>query len=525
MNKYEEVGIAGEGTYGVVLKCRDKSSGNLVAIKRFRESKEDDEDDAKCKQREVKLLQALKHENIIKLLEAFKRKDTLHLVFEYLPLSLWDVLQANPGGVAATTVWTLTRHLARALQHCHESNVVHRDIKPENLMVDLGTPVLKLCDFGSARKLGTKTDTGPLTDYVATRWYRAPELLLSFNRYNKSVDMWSFGCVMAELTDGKPLFAGTSDLDQLCTIQKAIGPLTSDQSRRYMELSDFCGVKCPTTNTPGAVFRQRFGTSMSVPQLQVLQAIIKMEPSHRLTAKAALCSTWLRADGAAAAPAQFRQLKKRENISPPPSEVSSRPATPSVASSEGGSGTSRPASPGHPSPDLAKPCTPPVWQGSRPRAQMIARATPCLTRSGTSGLEAVAPMLPLRRTSRPPSSSTPQLSRPASGSRSTLSQLQPEGSTRILAGPVSMVMAQHRSVRSLSPWPSRPSTPASQATSGPTSGRPAAAVPCSAQAVQRQPVQPQSQQRRQQQQKQLLQLKRQLSHVVKYRLTCRCWTT
>jgi len=489
MDKYEEVGIAGEGAYGVVLKCRENSSGNFVAIKRFRVSRDDAEEDAKCRQREVDLLQSLKHENIIRLIEAFQKKSTLHLVFEYLPQCLWEVLQANPGGVAATSVWTFTRHLARALQHCHDANVIHRDVKPENLLVDLDATMLKLCDFGSARKLSSKAVAEPLTDYVATRWYRAPELLLSFNRYSKSVDMWSLGCVMAELTDGKPLFAGTSDLDQLCTIQKAIGPLTADQSRRYMELSDFCSIKSPACNAPGAALRQRFGTRMSVPQLQVLHGIIKMEPSHRLTAKAALCSPWLRTGGAAAAPVRFRQPRKRENSSPPPSEVSSRPGTPSsVASSDGASASSRPASPGPASPDLAQVYMPLALQGTRPRATTIARAPSGLTRSGIRGMEPVAPTMHVKRTSRPASSSTAHLPRPASGSWSSLSQLQPEGSSRVLAGPVLMAIAQNRPIHSLSPWPSRPSTPVSQSSSIPTSG---------AASVQRQSLQPHSKQQQQ----------------------------
>merc|ERR1740123_2246066 len=134
---------------------------------------------------------------------------------------------------------------------------------------------------------------------------------------------------------------------------------------------------------------------------------------------------------------------------------------------------------------------------------MNTRATSCLTRSGMSGLEAIAPMLPVKRTSRPPSSSAPQLSRPASGSRSSLSQLQPEGSSLLYFGHFPMAMAQHRPVCSLSPWPSRPATPASQVTSRPTtSGRPAAAVPNSVQAVQRHPPQPQSQRQQQQLQQQ-----------------------
>jgi cyclin-dependent kinase-like len=105
--------------------------------------------------------------------------------------------------------------------------VIHRDIKPENLLISLDHR-LKLCDFGFARTLA-KTNTSPITDYVATRWYRAPELLLGNGLYDKKIDIWAIGCIMGELIDGKPLIPGDSDLDQLHRTVKLLGPLTDDQ--------------------------------------------------------------------------------------------------------------------------------------------------------------------------------------------------------------------------------------------------------------------------------------------------------
>lgn len=107
--------------------------------------------------------------------------------------------------------------LLLAIEYCHRNNVIHRDIKPENLLINPKNMDLRLCDFGFARSLNSKTQGAGLTDYVATRWYRAPELLLS-NVYGKEVDIWAIGCIMGEITDGDPLFPGESEIDQLFCI-------------------------------------------------------------------------------------------------------------------------------------------------------------------------------------------------------------------------------------------------------------------------------------------------------------------
>src|SRR5690606_20342001 len=110
---------------------------------------------------------------------------------------------------------------------CHSHDIIHRDIKPENLLIDTRTCVLKLCDFGFARTMGSSPRD--LTDYVATRWYRSPELLLGASSYSFPVDIWAIGCIMGEITDGNPMFPGESEIDQLYIIQKVLGPLTPEQ--------------------------------------------------------------------------------------------------------------------------------------------------------------------------------------------------------------------------------------------------------------------------------------------------------
>lgn len=164
--------------------------------------------------REVKILRMLKHRCIVALREAFRRKGKLYLVFEYLERNLLEVLEDHPRGLDAELVRVYVFQLVLAIEFCHRNGVIHRDIKPENLLVN-PDHTLKLCDFGFARTVSSD-DMGNLTDYVATRWYRAPELLLGSSTYDFQVDVWAIGCIMGELIDGQPLFPGDTELDQLC---------------------------------------------------------------------------------------------------------------------------------------------------------------------------------------------------------------------------------------------------------------------------------------------------------------------
>ncbi len=169
MNKYEVLGVVGEGAYGVVLRCRNKESGEIVAIKKFKES-DDDEVLRKTTLREVKILRMLRHNNVVSLTEAFRRKTKLYLVFEYVDKNLLEVLEEQPQGLDPELVRSYTLQLVHAIHWCHSNEVIHRDIKPENLLINVRTKTLKLCDFGFARII-SPNNTQELTDYVATRWY------------------------------------------------------------------------------------------------------------------------------------------------------------------------------------------------------------------------------------------------------------------------------------------------------------------------------------------------------------------
>ncbi|KAK7878390.1 hypothetical protein WMY93_031020 [Mugilogobius chulae] len=256
MNKFEVLGIVGEGAYGVVLKCRHKDTNEIVAIKKFKDS-EENEEVKETTLRELKMLRTLKQENIVELKEAFRRRGKLYLVFEYVEKNMLELLEELPNGVPTDKARSYIFQLIKAIHWCHKHDIVHRDIKPENLLIS-SEDVLKLCDFGEfARNLSEGTDAN-YTEYVATRWYRSPELLLGAP-YGKAVDMWSVGCILGELSDGQPLFPGESEIDQLFTIQKVLGPLPPEQMKLFYNNPRFHGLRFPTVNHPQTLERRYLG--------------------------------------------------------------------------------------------------------------------------------------------------------------------------------------------------------------------------------------------------------------------------
>nr|AGC12987.1 long flagella protein 5 [Chlamydomonas reinhardtii] len=295
MNKYEIISIVGEGAYGVVLKCRNKETGEIVAVKKFKESDED-EIVRKTTLREVKMLRALRQENIVNLKEAFRRKQKLYLVFEYVERNLLEILEEHPGGLEGEQVRNYIYQLIKAVGWCHQHNIVHRDIKPENLLISPsaagGVGKLKLCDFGFARQL-PPADVS-ITDYVSTRWYRAPELLLGSTHYGKEVDLWAIGCIMAELLDGQPLFPGESDIDQLYILQRLLGPLTREQHDLFLRNPRFNGLKFPDMRNPETLDRKYAG-KMPHDALAFMKALLAVDPSARLTCSQALSHPYLAA--------------------------------------------------------------------------------------------------------------------------------------------------------------------------------------------------------------------------------------
>ena len=275
-NKYEVIGVVGEGAYGIVYKCKNKETGKYVAIKKFKEV--DDELVKKTMKRELKMLQRLHHPNVVEFQDAFRRKGNLFLVFEFVEKNLLELLQEHPNGLEPNLIRHLIYQLCKSIKYLHEQNIIHRDIKPENLLIT-DKMESKLCDFGFARLI---TDTNDkLTDYVATRWYRAPELLLSEGKYGKEVDYWAIGCIMGELVDGNPLFPGENELDQIHCIQKVLGNLTDKQEEMFYNNPLFSGRNLLNITKPETLEKRYLG-KFSKKAISFMKGLLALDPKKRL---------------------------------------------------------------------------------------------------------------------------------------------------------------------------------------------------------------------------------------------------
>ncbi len=221
--KFEILQKLGKGAYGVVWKAVEKHTKKVVALKKVFEAFHNSTD-AQRTFREVMILQEIKdHENIIKLkgvIKANNNKD-LYLVFEYMETDLHAVIKA--GILKKVHKQYIIYQLLKGLKFIQSGDIIHRDLKPSNLLIN-SECLVKIADFGLARSVNQKEEKDTImTEYVATRWYRAPEIVLGSNRYSKAVDMWSVGCILAELINGKALFPGKSTLNQIELILEVLG--------------------------------------------------------------------------------------------------------------------------------------------------------------------------------------------------------------------------------------------------------------------------------------------------------------
>ncbi|KAJ3339683.1 hypothetical protein HDU93_007909 [Gonapodya sp. JEL0774] len=219
MEKYQKIEKLGEGTYGIVYKAQNWETQEIVALKRIRLDNE--EEGVPCTAiREISLLKELKHPNIVRLYDVIHTEKKLTLVFEYLDSDLKKFLDMYGGEIDPTLIKQLMYQLLKGIAFCHDHRVLHRDLKPQNLLINKKGE-LKLGDFGLARAFGI-----PVRSYsneVVTLWYRAPDVLMGSRQYSTSIDMWSAGCIMAEMAFGRPFFCGNSVRDQLMRIFKYLG--------------------------------------------------------------------------------------------------------------------------------------------------------------------------------------------------------------------------------------------------------------------------------------------------------------
>ncbi|KAK6926214.1 Protein kinase domain [Dillenia turbinata] len=237
MEQYEKVEKIGEGTYGVVYKARDRVTNETIALKKIRLEQED-EGVPSTAIREISLLKEMQHGNIVRLQDVVHSEKRLYLVFEYLDLDLKKHMDSSPEfSKDARLIKMFLYQILRGIAYCHSHRVLHRDLKPQNLLIDRRTNALKLADFGLARAFGIPVRT--FTHEVVTLWYRAPEILLGSRHYSTPVDVWSVGCIFAEMVNQRPLFPGDSEIDELFKIFRVMGTPNDDTWPGVTSLPDF----------------------------------------------------------------------------------------------------------------------------------------------------------------------------------------------------------------------------------------------------------------------------------------------
>ncbi|ORX62776.1 protein serine/threonine kinase [Hesseltinella vesiculosa] len=235
MDKYQKIEKLGEGAYGIVYKAQNRETNEVVALKRIRLDNE--EEGVPCTAiREISLLKELRHPNILRLYDVLHKERKLILVFEYLDSDLKKFLDSNGGDIDILTIKQMMYQLLKGIAYCHAHRVLHRDLKPQNLLINKRGE-LKLGDFGLARAFGI-----PVRNYsrdVVTLWYRAPDVLMGSKQYSTSIDLWSAGCIFAEMATGSPLFPGISVADQLQCIFKILGTPTEESWPRVSQIPEY----------------------------------------------------------------------------------------------------------------------------------------------------------------------------------------------------------------------------------------------------------------------------------------------
>ncbi|XP_015775023.1 PREDICTED: cyclin-dependent kinase 11B-like [Acropora digitifera] len=265
-----------EGTYGVVYRAKDKRTGDIVALKKLKMEREK-EGFPITSLREINTLLKAQHPNIVTVREIVvgSNMDKIYIVMDYVEHDLKVLMEHMTQGFRIGEIKTLMIQLLRAVAHLHDNWILHRDIKASNLLLS-NKGILKVGDFGLAREYGS-----PLKNYtpiVVTLWYRAPELLLGTKEYSTPIDLWSVGCVFAELLTMKPLFPGKSEIDQINRIFKDLGT-PSDK---------ICYLQMTFTEYPYNSLRNRFGAHLTDKGFDLLNSFLTYDPERRITADKAL---------------------------------------------------------------------------------------------------------------------------------------------------------------------------------------------------------------------------------------------
>ncbi|KAG0330388.1 negative regulator of the PHO system [Dissophora globulifera] len=281
MERYQALEKIGEGTYATVYKGKNRSNGDAVALKEIRLDSEEGAPSTAI--REISLMKELRHPNIVRLHDVIHTENKLTLVFEYMDQDLKRYMDqhGNRGALGPIVIKAFMYQLLKGVAFCHENRVLHRDLKPQNLLINRKGE-LKLGDFGLARAFGIPVNT--FSNEVVTLWYRAPDVLLGSKTYSTSIDIWSAGCIMAEMYLGRPLFAGSNNQDELMKIFKVMGTPTEETWPGVSKLSEYrkdFPYYPPKPLSSVVPMIDTFG-------MDLLMQMLIYQPQRRITAKDAL---------------------------------------------------------------------------------------------------------------------------------------------------------------------------------------------------------------------------------------------
>ncbi|KAL6634692.1 hypothetical protein ACP70R_027363 [Stipagrostis hirtigluma subsp. patula] len=296
IDDFEKLNAINEGTYGVVLRARDKKTGEVVAVKKVKMDKER-EGFPLTSLREINILLSLHHPSIVDVKEVVVggRGNDTFMVMEYMEHDLKGVMETMKQPYTQSEVKCLMLQLLEGVKYLHDNWVLHRDLKTSNLLLN-NRGELKICDFGLSRQYGSPLK--PYTQPVVTLWYRAPELLLGATEYSTAIDMWSLGCIMAELILKQPLFKGESEIDQLKKIFEMLGTPNEETWPGYSELP---GARVISVKRTHSRLRGKFpavsftgGLTLSEAGFDLLSRLLTYDPEKRISADAALNHEWFR---------------------------------------------------------------------------------------------------------------------------------------------------------------------------------------------------------------------------------------
>ena len=282
---YERLNFIDEGTYGSVYRARELATGEIYALKKVKITQERDGFPV-TSLREISSLFAVSHPNVVKLKEVVvgSGSHNVYMVLEYAAHDLVSIFERMRRPYSASETKSLVQQLLRGVAHLHKSWLIHRDLKPANLLLTDGG-VLKICDFGLARPAPGE---GHRTPGVTTLWYRAPEVLLADPEYTTAIDMWSVGCIIAELVMRKPLLQGSCEMEQVRLICNLLGPPAEDNWRGFEKLPNADRIAFPAKVKGIRDILKEEGAFLSSAGIDLVEKLLCYDPVKRITADEAL---------------------------------------------------------------------------------------------------------------------------------------------------------------------------------------------------------------------------------------------